>query len=55
MDKNGMEIVGKLRQSVMDRCRERIVEAANRARETGSITRTPEYGVTSVLKRRHGL
>jgi hypothetical protein len=58
-------IIRSLQASAVNRCRERIDEAALRAR--GLISRSgdddgeraapggPQYGVTSVLKRRHGL
>jgi len=59
------KILGSLQATAVSRCRERLDEAAVRAKGLISITgddkgKTPvrerhEYGVTSVLKRRHGL
>jgi len=58
-------IIRSLQSSAVNRCRERLDAAALRARglisrgndggENGAAHDTPEYGVTSVLKRRHGL
>jgi hypothetical protein len=58
-------IIGTLRISAVNRCRERLDAAALKARELiskggntdekGDTQDKPEYGITSVLKRRHGL
>jgi hypothetical protein len=58
-------IIRSLQSSAVNRCRERLDAAALRARglisrgnddgENGAAHDKPEYGVTSVLKRRHGL
>jgi CBS-domain-containing membrane protein len=59
------KIIRSLQTCAVSRCRERLDEAAIRARdlitrgekddEKGKAYEKPEYGVTSVLKRRHGL
>jgi hypothetical protein len=59
------KIISSLQTTAVNRCRERLDEAATRARglismgemgdEKGNAHDTPEYGVTSLLKRRHGL
>ena len=59
------KIICTLHTSAVNRCRERLDAAALKARDlitTGGNTdekcvtqEKPEYGVTSVLKRRHGL
>ena len=58
-------IIRTLQCSAVNRCRERLDAAALKARdlisrgengdEKGTEHEKPEYGVTSVLKRRHGL
>jgi hypothetical protein len=56
-------IIKSLHCSAVNRCRERLDAAALKARdliskngdEKGKTHDKPEYGVTSVLKRRHGL
>lgn len=65
MAKDLTKIIRSLQTSAVNRCRERLDEAAIRARELisraddGAEKRPdyekPEYGVTSLLKRRHGL
>lgn len=65
MAKDLAKIIRSLQTSAVNRCRERLDEAAVRARELisraddGAEKRPdhekPEYGVTSLLKRRHGL
>jgi hypothetical protein len=59
------KIIGSLQATAVNRCRERLDEAAVRAKdligrggcgdERAPAYGKPEYGVTSVLKRRHGL
>jgi hypothetical protein len=59
------KIICTLHTSAINRCRERLDAAALKARdlitkggntdEKGATQEKPEYGVTSVLKRRHGL
>jgi hypothetical protein len=59
------KIISSLQTTAVNRCRERLDEAAIRARdlisrgeggdEKCAAYNTPEYGVTSLLKRRHGL
>jgi len=58
------KILGSLQAAAVSRCRERLDEAAVRAKDliSGAGDKTSartheraEYGVTSVLKRRHGL
>jgi hypothetical protein len=59
------KIISSLQTTAVNRCRERLDEAAIRARdlissgdtydEKGKAHDRPEYGVTSLLKRRHGL
>jgi len=59
------KVIRSLQCSAVNRCRERLDAAALKAREligkgdNGEEKDTahdkPEYGVTSVLKRRHGL
>jgi hypothetical protein len=58
-------VIKSLHCSAVNRCRERLDAAALKARdliskgenddEKGKTHDKPEYGVTSVLKRRHGL
>jgi hypothetical protein len=58
-------IIRSLQTSAVNRCRERLDEAALRSRglistgeddgEIHALHDTPQYGVTSVLKRKHGL
>lgn len=49
-------ILGKLRSEVQARCAERIKEAQALSCEKISINKPKEeYGVSSVLKRKHGL
>jgi hypothetical protein len=58
-------IIRSLQNSAVNRCRERLDAAALKARGlirrdgddegTESDNGDPQYGVTSVLKRRHGL
>jgi hypothetical protein len=58
-------VIRSLQTTAVNRCRERLDEAAARARglisrgehgeKEGAAYDKPEYGVTSVLKRRHGL
>jgi CBS-domain-containing membrane protein len=65
MAKDITKIIRSLQTCAVNRCRERLDEAAIRARdlitrgeksdEGGKEHEKPEYGVTSVLKRRHGL
>jgi hypothetical protein len=55
MNTRAEEAIRNLRATAIQRCRERIDEAAKKARGAGVITRDPEYGVSSILKRRHGL
>jgi hypothetical protein len=50
-----MKIVSGLQSDAISRCRKRIEEAAVKAKEEGKITMSPEYGVTSIMKRKHGL
>jgi hypothetical protein len=65
MAKDITKIIRSLQTCAVSRCRERLDEAAIRARdlitrgengdEQGEAPTKPEYGVTSLLKRRHGL
>jgi hypothetical protein len=55
MNKNIMGIIGAAQTDVLERCRKRLEDAAKKAREEGAITCDPEYGITSVLKRKHNL
>jgi len=58
-------VIRSLQTTAVNRCRERIEDAALRARGLIGTKRSdgehepapekPEYGVTSALKRRHGL
>lgn len=58
-------IICSLQSTAVNRCRERLDEAAVRSRDLisrgenddakGAGRVRPEYGVTSLLKRRHGL
>jgi hypothetical protein len=59
------KIIRSLQTTAVSRCRERLDAAALKARsliskgengdEKGTAHEKPEYGVTSLLKRRHGL
>jgi CBS-domain-containing membrane protein len=59
------KVIRSLQCSAVNRCRERLDAAALKARdligrsenddENGKVHDKPEYGVTSLLKRRHGL
>lgn len=66
MPKDFTATIGALRDAAVGRCRDRIEQAAIRARDlvgSGKPADTAEerhpcgkeYGVTSVLKQRHGL
>lgn len=65
MAKDFTKIIRSLQTTAVNRCRERLDEAAAKAKdligrgENGDgrapADEKPEYGVTSVLKRRHGL
>jgi hypothetical protein len=65
MAKDITKIIRSLQCSAVNRCRERLDAAALKARdlisrdgngdEKDTSHDKPEYGVTSVLKRRHGL
>jgi len=65
MAKDITKIICSLHTSAVNRCRERLDEAALKARgliskgnddnEKGAAQDKPQYGVTSLLKRRHGL
>lgn len=65
MAKDLSKILGSLQTAAVSRCRERLDEAASRARgmvstggddtRRGGVQDRPEYGVTSLLKHRHGL
>ncbi|WP_321505539.1 hypothetical protein [uncultured Methanoregula sp.] len=60
-----MKMIGAMRQTAVGNCRKRIEDAARKAkgmigsdapegeRENGSVP--PPCGVTSILKRKHGL
>lgn len=58
-------VIRSLHESAVGRCRDRIEEAACKARglisrgggeqEAGQEEKKPQYGVTSMMKRRHGL
>jgi hypothetical protein len=58
-------IIRSLHCSAVNRCRERLDAAALKARdligkaenddEKGAMHDDPQYGVTSILKRKHGL
>ena len=59
------KVIRSLQTTAVNRCRERLDEAATKARDLicrgengdgkAAGQEKPEYGVTSVLKRRHGL
>lgn len=59
------KIIRSLQTTAVNRCRERLDEAAAKAKDLigrseegdgkAPANGKPEYGVTSVLKRRHGL
>ena len=59
------KVIRSLQCSAVNRCRERLDAAALKARELigrgendhekDTVHDEPDYGVTSVLKRRHGL
>ena len=65
MAKDITKVIRSLQCSAVNRCRERLDAAALKARdligrnenddEKGKVHDKPEYGVTSLLKRRHGL
>ena len=64
MAKDVTGVIKSLQASAVGRCRERLEDAAERARGLishersaagGGRLREPEHGVTTVLKRRHGL
>ncbi|WP_292347323.1 MULTISPECIES: hypothetical protein [unclassified Methanoregula] len=65
MAKDLTKVIRSLQTTAVARCRERLDEAAARAKDLISRSEDdngktpangkPEYGVTSVLKRRHGL
>ncbi len=60
MQKDLSGVIRDLHESAVGRCRERIEEAAQQAKGMIRYEGLPrscraQYGVTSVLKRRHGL
>jgi hypothetical protein len=66
MVQNIIKAIDALKTTAVARCRERIEEAAQKARglrggspaeeeEKNPGSREPQCGVTSILKRRHGL
>ncbi len=63
MKKDVALIIGAMRDTAVGRCRERIEQAALKARDIVGAARQkekeeqgdPGYGVTSLLKRKHGL
>jgi hypothetical protein len=64
MTQDGMKTIGALRAAAVGNCRKRIEDAARKAKEMigreppedqGNVCGEPPYGVTSVLKRKHGL
>lgn len=67
MTKDYSQIIGSLRESAIGRCRQRIDAAAKKVQDlvknspdekaegTTPCGGREEYGVTSVLKKRHGL
>jgi len=66
MARDMTKIIDTLRDTAVGRCRERLEQAALRAKgliRNGNSTgksesppaKAPEYGVTSLLKRKHGL
>jgi hypothetical protein len=60
-----LSAINALKNTAVGRCRQRIEEAAQKAREMrgsgqtveekSSIPKEPPCGVTSILKRKHGL
>lgn len=59
-----MKTIGALQETAIGRCRKRIADAALRARglvgddpaqDRPASPENPSYGVTSFLKRKHGL
>ncbi|MFA4826044.1 MAG: hypothetical protein WC593_12900 [Methanoregula sp.] len=66
MAQNILTAINALKNTAVGRCRQRIEEAAQKARElrgrgqteeekARSGAATPQCGVTSILKRKHGL
>jgi len=67
MAKNYSQIIGTLKEAAIGRCRQRIDATAKTIEGTGKnppcekkdtlppCTGGEEYGVTSIMKRRHGL
>ena len=66
MSKDYSQVIGTLRETAIGRCRQRIDAAAKKVQDMvknppdEKIEKTPpcgkeQYGVTSILKKRHGL
>jgi len=67
MTKNYSQIIGTLKEAAIGRCRQRIDEAAMKVQDIAKkphdeireerppCTGREEFGVTSILKKRHGL
>lgn len=65
MEQHIIGVIRSLQTSAVNRCRQRLEEAALKTRglirtkgsdgAKDAVNENPEYGVTSLLKRRHGL
>ncbi|MFA4860128.1 hypothetical protein [Methanoregula sp.] len=65
MAQDFMKTISAMRQAAVGNCRKRIEDAARKAKgmigdetpegDQGKTCGQPQYGVTSVLKRKHGL
>jgi hypothetical protein len=52
-----MSVIDRLRQEAIERCKKRILEASQKhdGKKAVKMSRQREYGMTSALKRQHGL
>jgi len=58
VDNGVVQLVDKLKQGAVDRCRERVLRAAEKARygnQEKTEPHTKEHGITTHLKARRGL
>ncbi|MGB8312219.1 MAG: hypothetical protein WCE81_10215 [Halobacteriota archaeon] len=57
MDNNVQQLIEKLKQGAVDRCRERVLKAAEKSTTTMNKVEyiSPTWGFTSHFKRDHGL
>jgi len=57
VDNGVITLVDKLKMGAIDRCRERVIRAAEKTKcdTTKKVQSTPRYGLTTHLRERRGL